>query len=45
MNETVTISVEEYNELVEDQGFLDMLMAYGVQDWDGYQLAQEDYYQ
>jgi len=41
--ETVTISKDEYEELVEDVKFLRCLEAYGVNNWDGYEAAQEDF--
>lgn len=41
--ETVTISKEEYDELLESQRFLYCLEAQGVDNWDGYEFAQEEY--
>lgn len=38
---TVTISLSEYNELIEDQELLQALQAAGVDNWDGYDLALE----
>ena len=43
MGETITISVEDYNELVSDSNFLSALMAAGVDNWDGYDYAVEIY--
>ncbi len=40
MNETVRISVEEYQKLMEDSVFLDCLMQAGVDNWDGYDEAR-----
>lgn len=40
-NETVTISKEEYDSLLEDQHMLQCLQAAGVDNWDGYDLAIE----
>lgn len=42
-HETVTISKEHYDELIEDQAFLSCLQAAGVDNWDGYSEAQEMY--
>lgn len=33
--EMVTVSVEKYNQLVEDQGLLCALQAAGVDNWEG----------
>lgn len=41
--ETVTISIEEYNELIGDSLFLYALMANGVDNWCGYEDAQDAY--
>jgi hypothetical protein len=40
---TVTMSYEEYEELVEDQQFLLCLQGAGVDNWSGYDYAVEDY--
>ena len=37
----VTISKGEYDELKSDSAFLNALMAAGVDNWDGYCIAQE----
>lgn len=37
----VTITEEEYLELKSDAKFLDCLVAVGVDNWDGYEFAQE----
>ena len=38
---TVTISKEEYQELLENSQFLSALQAAGVDNWDGYEHAQD----
>ena len=38
---TVTLTQEEYNELKQDQDFLRALEGAGVDNWDGYEFAQE----
>ena len=38
---TVTIAIEEYEELVNDAKFLKCLYSAGVDNWDGYEYAQE----
>jgi hypothetical protein len=38
---TIEIEMDEYNELVADQKFLRCLEAAGVNDWDGFEVAQE----
>lgn len=43
MTKTVTIDKEEYKELLEDQKFLYALQAAGVDNWDGYEYAQDIY--
>lgn len=40
-NETVTISKEEYDSLLEDQHMLQCLQGAGVDNWSGYDLAIE----
>lgn len=45
MNDTVTIDREEYEELLESERFLGLLQAYGVDSWEGYQFAQEEFNQ
>jgi len=35
------ITVEEYEELKRDQDFLNCLAAAGVDNWEGYEYAQE----
>lgn len=37
----ITITEEEYDELIEDQQFLRALEGAGVDNWDGYEMAQE----
>lgn len=38
---TVTVDLEDYEELVERDAFLSALEAAGVDNWDGYDFAQE----
>ena len=40
-NQTVTISKEEYDELISDQKFLYCLQDAGVNNWEGYEIAQD----
>ena len=40
---TVTLTADEYDELVEDQDFLDCLRGAGVDNWDGWDYAIEAY--
>jgi len=37
----ITITQEQYNELITDQQFLEALRAAGVDNWDGYDYAVE----
>ena len=39
--ETITIPASEYRELVASQNFLEALQGCGVDNWDGYEMAQE----
>lgn len=39
--ETVTIPKEEYDDLVSDSKFLKALRAAGVDNWEGYGVAQD----
>ena len=41
MEEKVTITKEEYDQLQEDSRFLDCLRAAGVDNWEGYDYAFE----
>lgn len=41
MDETITISLKEYNELLKDSEFLSYLQGAGVDNWEGYDLAVE----
>jgi hypothetical protein len=43
MEEMVKISQEEYEELKEAQRFLDCLEHAGVDNWEGYDFAQEEF--
>lgn len=38
---TITISVEEYEDLKSDKRTLDKLYAAGVDSWDGYDFAMD----
>ena len=40
-DETVTITLEFYGELLDDQILLEALKSQGVDNWDGYDLAIE----
>ena len=40
-NETVTISKEEYESLLEDRKWLQALENAGVDNWEGYDYARE----
>ncbi len=40
---TVTISETDYDELLEDSRFLNCLRNAGVDNWDGYDYAIEDF--
>lgn len=37
----IVLSMDDYNELVDDQNFLQCLQGAGVDNWDGYSYAQE----
>ena len=39
MDETITVSKTVYDQLCEDQAFLDALRAAGVDNWQGYSEA------
>ena len=39
MEETITITKQEYVQLAEDQRFLHALQAAGVDNWEGYDYA------
>jgi phage pi2 protein 07 len=41
MEETITITKDEYDELIEDRKFLDCLRSAGVDNWEGYDFAIE----
>jgi hypothetical protein len=41
MSEMITIKKSEYEQLLEDQRFLNALERAGVDNWDGYEEAQE----
>lgn len=43
MNETVTISIEEYEQLLDSAHFLECLQAMGVDNWQGYDDACKMY--
>jgi hypothetical protein len=42
--EMVTITKKEYDELKKDQYLLICLQGAGVDNWDGYDFAMEDFY-
>ena len=42
-NDTITIDVERYGELLEAESWVQALEAAGVDNWDGYDFAQEIY--
>ena len=39
--QTVTITQSEYDSLLEDSRFLNALRSAGVDNWEGYEIAQE----
>ena len=41
--EKVTITKEEYEKLKDDSLFLQALQGAGVDNWDGYEYAQDSY--
>lgn len=41
MDDTITISTDEYEQLIEDSRFLEALRAAGVDNWEGYDFAVE----
>ena len=41
MEETITISKKEYEDLLEDQKLLQALQGAGVDNWSGYEYALE----
>ena len=41
--QTITITVRKYNELLDDQLLLRVLQSAGVDNWDGYDYALEEY--
>ena len=43
MDEMITISLDEYQELRNDQAFLAALSEAGVDNWDGFAYAHELY--
>ena len=43
MEETITISKEEYESLLEDSKFLRALENAGVDNWEGYDFARDLY--
>lgn len=44
IEETITIPLDEYEELKAEQKFLACLNDAGVDNWDGYDFAQEMYF-
>ena len=50
MNEMITVSRKEYDQLIEDSIFLEHLHANGVDNWEGYsrpddESEDDDYYE
>jgi hypothetical protein len=45
LSENITISIEEYEELKDDQQCLFALQAAGIDNWEGYEFAMESYRQ
>lgn len=41
MSKMIEITLEEYEELLEDARFLDALRASGVDNWEGYEYAKD----
>lgn len=41
MAEMIEITKDEYEQLKKDSAFLDALRGAGVDNWEGYELAQE----
>lgn len=41
-DESITINKDEYYSLLADSKFLAKLYAYGVDNWEGYDAANED---
>lgn len=39
--DSITITLDEYNELLSDSRFLNALWAAGVDNWGGFEAAQE----
>ena len=39
--ELITITMQEYNDLMKDREFLDCLRTAGVDNWDGFSEAAE----
>lgn len=45
MDETVTITKKEYDSLLDDSRLLQCLQNAGVDNWDGYSYAMEEFYE
>lgn len=43
-NETVMLSAEQHQKLVDDSTLLNLLRAYGVDNWSGYDDAIREYF-
>lgn len=41
MEETITIPLKRYNDLLESEAFLEALEAVGVDNWEGYSEAHK----
>lgn len=42
---TITITVREYNKLMDSQNLLTCLQNAGVDNWEGYDFAMEDFHE
>ena len=41
--QTIIVTIDEWNKLREDSAFLNCLQNAGVDNWDGYEYAQDAY--
>lgn len=41
MEEMITITKKEYDQMLKDQEFFQALVAAGVDNWEGYDIAQD----
>ncbi len=44
MDDTVTISKQQYEQLIEDSDILQCLRNAGVDNWDGWDFAMEEFH-